>query len=269
MRARAPGRAGDRQLAPVLEARAVEQRLEAILETMAEAITSPTARQGGVRQPPPAAELFGAESADAAHGAQPAGHDGPLPDPRRGGKRDRPRADAAASELQRRGRQARTIRAVERSSGHERWLVARPAPVSDRESGGPLFSVNVYEDITQVKRVQFAESFMAEASRVLASSMDYDETLARSRELAVPQIADWCAVDVALRGRLDTARRRSPCRPRAPVAGDAPGPRLPRGAGRTARRCRGHPQRPPADLRAHHAPACWRSMRATASTWRC
>ena len=37
---------------------------------------------------------------------------------------------------------------------------------------------------------------MAEASRVLASSMDYAETLQRIARLAVPQIADWCAVDV-------------------------------------------------------------------------
>ena len=44
---------------------------------------------------------------------------------------------------------------------------------------------------------------MAEASRVLASSMDYDETLAQIARLAVPQIADWCAVDVA---RPRTAR---------------------------------------------------------------
>ena len=37
---------------------------------------------------------------------------------------------------------------------------------------------------------------MAEASRVLASSMDYGETLQRVARLAVPQIADWCAVDL-------------------------------------------------------------------------
>ena len=43
---------------------------------------------------------------------------------------------------------------------------------------------------------------MAEASRVLASSMDYAETLQRVARLAVPQIADWCAVDLlSERGR--------------------------------------------------------------------
>ena len=58
------------------------------------------------------------------------------------------------------------------------------------------YAVNVFENVTEVKRAQLAESFMAEASRVLASSMDYSETLQEVARLAVPQIADWCAVDV-------------------------------------------------------------------------
>jgi serine phosphatase RsbU (regulator of sigma subunit) len=49
---------------------------------------------------------------------------------------------------------------------------------------------------SELHRVQVAESFMAEASRVLASSMDYRETLKRVTRLVVPQIADWCAVDL-------------------------------------------------------------------------
>ena len=56
--------------------------------------------------------------------------------------------------------------------------------------------MNVFENVTEVKRAQLTESFMAEASRLLASSMDYTETLQKIARLAVPQIADWCAVDV-------------------------------------------------------------------------
>jgi serine phosphatase RsbU (regulator of sigma subunit) len=48
----------------------------------------------------------------------------------------------------------------------------------------------------ELQRAQMAESFMAEASRVLASSMDYGETLKQVTRLVVPQIADWCAVDL-------------------------------------------------------------------------
>jgi serine phosphatase RsbU (regulator of sigma subunit) len=49
---------------------------------------------------------------------------------------------------------------------------------------------------SELHRLQIAESFMAEASRVLASSMDYGETLKRVTRLVVPQIADWCAIDL-------------------------------------------------------------------------
>lgn len=39
-------------------------------------------------------------------------------------------------------------------------------------------------------------AFLAEASRLLSGSLDYDRTLRRIAQLAVPQLADWCAVDV-------------------------------------------------------------------------
>ncbi len=58
---------------------------------------------------------------------------------------------------------------------------------------------------SELHRVQLAESFMAEASRVLASSMDYGETLKRVTRLVVPQIADWCAID--LLGQQDEIER--------------------------------------------------------------
>lgn len=88
------------------------------------------------------------------------------------------------------------VRNIVRATGEERWLMVRSTPISDPDSGRVLYAVNVFENITEVKRVELAETFMAEASRLLASSMDYGETLGRVAELAVPQIADWCAVDV-------------------------------------------------------------------------
>ncbi|HEX3692156.1 MAG TPA: SpoIIE family protein phosphatase, partial [Solirubrobacteraceae bacterium] len=88
------------------------------------------------------------------------------------------------------------VRNIVRATGEERWIVVRSSPVLDPDSGELLYVVNVLENITEVKRVQLAESFMSEASRVLASSLDYNETLRRVARLAVPTIADWCAVDV-------------------------------------------------------------------------
>ena len=39
-------------------------------------------------------------------------------------------------------------------------------------------------------------SFLAEAGRVLSSSLDYETTLRNFAHLAVPRVADWCAIDV-------------------------------------------------------------------------
>jgi PAS domain S-box-containing protein len=98
------------------------------------------------------------------------------------------------------------VRNIVRATGEERWIIVRSSPIADPVSGRILYAVNVFENITEVKRVQLAESFMAEASQVLASSMDYGETLQRVARLAVPQIADWCAVDLlSERGEIERA----------------------------------------------------------------
>jgi signal transduction histidine kinase/ActR/RegA family two-component response regulator len=41
-----------------------------------------------------------------------------------------------------------------------------------------------------------SERFIAHASRLLASSLDYQETIQRVAQLAVPAFADWCLVDL-------------------------------------------------------------------------
>jgi signal transduction histidine kinase len=51
-------------------------------------------------------------------------------------------------------------------------------------------------DATERKRAEQAARFLAEVSEVLASSLDYETTLASIARLAVPRIADWCAVHV-------------------------------------------------------------------------
>lgn len=44
--------------------------------------------------------------------------------------------------------------------------------------------------------------FLAEATRLLSSSLDYEATLASLTEAAVPMLADWCAVDIVREPRL-------------------------------------------------------------------
>jgi PAS domain S-box-containing protein len=81
--------------------------------------------------------------------------------------------------------------------GHEaRWARIKAKPV--READGTVrLAINVIEDVTELKRVEQAQRFLAEASRALADSLDYEATLATIAKLAVPGVADWCGVDLA------------------------------------------------------------------------
>ena len=48
------------------------------------------------------------------------------------------------------------------------------------------------------RRIRCQSDFLAEAAAALAKSLDYRATLKRVADLAVPQIADWCTVDLVV-----------------------------------------------------------------------
>ena len=54
----------------------------------------------------------------------------------------------------------------------------------------------ISRDITAQKVLEQNLAFLAEASKVLASSLDYESTLRSVATLAVPTIADWCGIDM-------------------------------------------------------------------------
>ena len=82
-----------------------------------------------------------------------------------------------------------------RATGETRWsrVKARPLRAPD---GRVTQAINVIEDITDLKQAEATQRLLAEAGRVLAGSLDYEETLRRVSWLAVPALADWCTVDV-------------------------------------------------------------------------
>ncbi|NJD11682.1 MAG: GAF domain-containing protein, partial [Gemmatimonadetes bacterium] len=78
--------------------------------------------------------------------------------------------------------------------GVRRYWFARYHPW---RSGGEVVGVNAtVEEITERKRAESARQFLSEASAVLASSLDYETTLAQTAHLAIPFLADYCVVDV-------------------------------------------------------------------------
>ncbi len=51
-------------------------------------------------------------------------------------------------------------------------------------------------ELAERKQIEQNLRFLAEASKILASSLDYQTTLTNVTQLAVPHIADWCTVDM-------------------------------------------------------------------------
>ena len=87
------------------------------------------------------------------------------------------------------------MRTVHRSTGAVRWRLLKTTPLHDDD--GELFAaVTVIEDITAVKTVETRMRMLAESGRILSSSLDYQETLQNVANIAVPTLADWCAVDL-------------------------------------------------------------------------
>ena len=86
-----------------------------------------------------------------------------------------------------------------RDTGEERWSAVKATPIRD-EDGNVTMAINVIEDITTHKRAELAQRFLARSGEVLASSLDPDQLLIEIAELAVPGVADWCAVDVVDEG---------------------------------------------------------------------
>ncbi len=85
---------------------------------------------------------------------------------------------------------------VNRTTGEERWALLKTAPVRDAD-GSMKAAVTIIEDVTATRRRTLRLEFLAQTTnQVLASSLDYQETLRSVAGLAVPQIADWCAVDL-------------------------------------------------------------------------
>jgi PAS domain S-box-containing protein len=82
------------------------------------------------------------------------------------------------------------IRSINRATGEERWRLVKASAVEAEQR----LAVNVIEDVTDVKRAELGQRFLAEAGAVLAAGLDYEETLAKIAGLAVPRLADWCSV---------------------------------------------------------------------------
>ncbi|GHO73128.1 hypothetical protein KSD_08990 [Ktedonobacter sp. SOSP1-85] len=79
------------------------------------------------------------------------------------------------------------------------------SPIYDH-AGLLIGASDIAHDITERKRVEAQEQILAQLSQVLASTLDYQETLTAVAHLAVPRLADWCTIElVNAAGHLELA----------------------------------------------------------------
>jgi PAS domain S-box-containing protein len=142
--------------------RRLEQRLEAILTSVADAITVVDSSGQTVFANQAAADLLKVSSPDELTGAEP----GTIM-PRFLVTDEEGRELDLASMPGRRlfaGEQPepQLVRNIVRATGEERWLMTRASPVADPDTGELLYVVNVFEDVTAIKRAQLAEGLLSE-----------------------------------------------------------------------------------------------------------
>jgi PAS domain S-box-containing protein len=78
--------------------------------------------------------------------------------------------------------------------GTYRWFLSRALPVRD-ESGAIIRWFGTNTDVT-------VQRFLAQASELFASTLEIGPALQQLAQLAVPELADWCVVDVLDQDKL-------------------------------------------------------------------
>ncbi|HSD78341.1 MAG TPA: SpoIIE family protein phosphatase [Solirubrobacteraceae bacterium] len=175
------------------ELAAAERRLDGILRHLAEAVVVRDAARRVVFANDAAARLLGVASPEAIAGRR---FDAQLEErylvlDENGAPLDLEPAltRALASE------QPALLRLVDRRTGETRWIVLKVARVLGDGADEGL-AVKILEDVTEVQRAERAQRFLSRASALVSSSLDVAATLDKVAWAVVPEVADWCRVDV-------------------------------------------------------------------------
>jgi PAS domain S-box-containing protein len=173
----------------------IERRMDTVMSILDEAIVIHGADGELVYANPAAARMLGYETSEAAIAASTASIRN------RYVIRDEQGHEVEASALS--GRRALrgepaeplTLRAIDRETGEERWTRTKARGIQGA-AGEILYSVTAIEDVTDVKRAEFANKLLARTGELLSHSTDYRGTLERVPQLLVPEFADWCSIEV-------------------------------------------------------------------------
>ena len=208
----------------------IERRMDTVMSIVDEAVVIHGAGGELIFANPAAARMLGFESSEQAVDAPTARID------ERFLVRDENGREVGAEALA--GRQAltgvpvdlQTLRVIDRASGRERWARTKAQPIHGA-AGELLYTVTVIEDVTDVKRAEFAQRLLARTGELVSHSDDYMRTLEEVPALLVPDFADGCSVNLArddglieqvavAHPNLDQARLARELREREPIRVD-------------------------------------------------
>ena len=87
------------------------------------------------------------------------------------------------------------LRYRRRDTGEEHWSIVKATAIRDGE-GELLYAVNLFRDVTALRRREEWQRFLADAGEILNASLDSETAARELAHLVVPQLADWCSVHV-------------------------------------------------------------------------
>ena len=176
------------------ELRGTQARLDGILGSLGEAVTVHDENGKTVYVNDAAVSLLGADSIEQVLAAEPGELAGRFHITREDGSpvevADMPGRRLVAGE----DGPSLLTRSIRRDTGEAFWLLTKATLYAD-PNGGRL-AINIIEDVTEAKDAELRQRFLAEAGQLLATSLDYEQTLERVARMIVPGLADWCGIEM-------------------------------------------------------------------------
>jgi PAS domain S-box-containing protein len=174
--------------------RAAQSRLDGILGSLGEAVTVHDEHGKTIYANEAAARLLGCESVEEVLSAEPGQLAGKFSISQEDGSavqlEDLPGRRLIAGE----GDASLLTRSIRTDTGEAFWLLTKATLTSDAD--GARLAINIIEDVTEAKDAELRQRFLAEAGQLLASSLDYQQTLERIARMIVPRLADWCGIEI-------------------------------------------------------------------------
>lgn len=91
------------------------------------------------------------------------------------------------------------LRVRHRATGQTWWSLVRAHAIMG-DGGKPELAVNIWHDASREQRQREGARFLGEVTARLAASLDYAITLEEAARAVVPELADWCTVDLVEEG---------------------------------------------------------------------